>query len=1270
MADFGAWLDLLGTLRPKDEEVRRRFAWYKGPADNPVEAAGNVLGAAGTFGELLSDEYIKPIAGAGMALRDWSARQGAQVQGIGPGQAPIGANLDQPLPQLTREDLTRYAEEQAGRQWGGTFALEAATDPWNLLGGPLGAGGRGLAGLARKVPVAGEALALVPRGVAAADDAYLKALSTGVDLAGKGLTEGVKRLPGGQWAMEQSNRSKLAQWVRGFGRSVNEAEDAGVLGKAFGTEDQLALRYGRRMWSQLGERWGDISQQVRTMAPVDQAAVLDQWRAGAGIKNSIEAREAATRATLQDELGANHVTPDEFRREMADSYRRQGEAVYSVQEALYKTIDDLRVRGAGLPPGTAQVPPTAAAGLSDLLGKMEDPQLAARHMAELLQGTGMAPNVIGSAEDTIYRQARKMLVDEVEAAIPGLRTEFESAGLAGDFDAAMDAARTSFNTVIEDLGHYGKAPEEILGGLDEGKRKFLIENEESVRRSLTRLFAARRSVQRIAEPLLNDWYREHGVLDATQRAEAVGTALGDMRTLLAHPALGQAGTRDAKGRIEAIARRFNGVGDPLASGQVGQIVTNLGAQMEGARLGIKSVPPWFGWAATGLASWKELALLSPRFHLTNLLGILTVSATGGVDPGAIITNLGRNLRTFGAHTATTGGGSVWEAPLHASTMPKYAAVRGTSEAETVQKNLGLRHQGEALVTGETTPTAVGRVPLALRAGVPGLATGAGVYQNLDEEDPNRLLKSVAAGIGGAAFGAAAPRLVATNMGLAGAIEGAARDTAFYTAFEKALPAEVRRFGDTTIQQVLTTPDVTQTIGKPLMIDTGTGRFAGVDVNAPSPQVVRGQGVDWQSVQAAFRAADGEMTPNRVRELAIDAGATEGQANALRAAWDSAVSRAEDSGVQLANRLNFDYSNVNNLVEFLRRSGIAPFVTWGSKALPLYASILAQHPQFILAIDTYNQVTEEEARDAGLPEKQVRFAKLGVLGDWLAGTVLGREGLVLGKPILSVAPQADLGSPPSPADTPIESTIRTLGQVGLGLGPVASVPLGLMGAVDLPPSLLRTSGYANAATAATLGVEADVERLPRTLMAQARAAATGQPVEPSITGDPFKDYQIRTRIKEIAVEETGRPASGAYLEAMDNPDSPIWERARYEVERQRTGQTVATATVPFPTTFVSPVSQQARAAQVAQGVAPEQVRGLSDTVRSQQFKQAIGRDPMVAALWGTGGSSEEVAKRQLAGWGAFWRRTARLPAAQRARMRSAYLEDKPELRRYLSEHPVI
>jgi hypothetical protein len=451
----------------------------------------------------------------------------------------------------------------------------------------------------------------------------------------------------------------------------------------------------------------------------------------------------------------------------------------------------------------------------------------------------------------------------------------------------------------------------------------------------------------------------------------------------------------------------------------------------------------------------------------------------------------------------------------------------------------------------------------------------------------------------------------------------------------------------------------------------------------------------EELKKFWLSRNGNLKPDEIHTFILKKGGTTGQADALSSGWwqdsdDLAIAPAvaDNTGI------NFDYSDVPNITEWLRRSQVMPFVTWTSKALPVYAAILMQHPQYIWAIDQLNDLSEEDIQEAGLTERWAGLARQGMLGSMVADLALGKNGSMLAQPWKLIFPYADLGvREPNEDDTLIDQLMTVLQPLGLTPGPAVTMPLEAVGAIsDRPFGLFRPSSYIEAVGGAIEGRPIDFEA-PSTALQRASRAALGAEDQESVSGlHPAVEWAIRNRIAEIAFEETGGPAKGQYLVAMDDPTSGIWRRAAAEIARERGVQTAIGSLAPIRPKFLSQTEERIRAREQAQGVAPPQLsavrerpvtaeerliaeRGLKKAplrrdetlddrvryLRTQALRTVANKaDPATEAFRYTSGSEGTSRSRGFKALAEYRKQIKGLPYAEQQRLLGEFFDLRPDL----------
>lgn len=1362
MVDQAApWLQLL----PEDQ--RRRWAWLAsnqgafgmprqvetplGSVYNPLTGFGDILGVLGTaVREPIQENVLEPVAGGLMAARDELARRLAvlpePVRMANPLllMSTLGADTTGATPAgLDPAALREYGRERsAAGGLPGEFAYQTATDPLTYLGGPLGRIGGAVGAAPGLVGRAG-------RAVQAGDIAYQRAMAGLFEGALRGAGFVGRNIPGVRTFLEESPVAKVGRFATETGRAVQNAERAlaqrGLSWRDLVQQPRLDVGGTAAEWfGTIGPGWDAVDRTILTADhPAKQMALLRLREAATKTVNVLNTRGEQSRIAVMEELAAGMVPRTEGEARIKTLWGYQQKHVRSVQAALVDAADAIKATPvADLGPVDPVLAAATQTQVQDALTAIRERHVGARMLGTTVRG-GPSPEegeilsglfditdpqqriAAMQGQDLAYRKAYRdtiaqlgQVADDIQARHTGTFTDTGlmsvERALRDTFEATMDTLAPAYQPVERTLAGLGPAQVETI-------KQVWQDAPTNLPKAITKVLSARDNLIADLLPQLRQWYSEHNLTWTPEDVDgAVGRVLQNSFSLLSSPAMRDPTLAGARAQAEKAIRKYIHTGDLLDEAHTGELAMQILNDAESAKQGLTRLPPWFAPYSTMLGAWRETALLSLRYHFANVISQYALSAAEGVDVGRIMRMQAMKLREAAGGRMT----DEWDATV----SPAYAVWRGQGGRFTSPVGVTQAYRGGEVgdVLGTGADTFAGRIPVALRAGVPALATGAAAYTNTPADSPDRERNAIIGAVLGGAFGASLPKFVRGNRLIMKATEDGARGAASLVGIERAMgtldatgagTGLLKRTYDE-IPKVLGAGEM-PAVAQDLMVPTGgpvstmrelfaPGATVGgvpqvtLRARAGAPMVAREGGkADVTAIQKAFADAHGIMSPDDLAALAGDHGATMDEQLRLRALFDEQLTLAETDGLNLSNRINFDYSDVNRGVAWLRGSGVMPFVTWQTKALPKYTMILLQHPGLLAGIDELNTLSEADIEEAGLTGRFARMARLGRLGDFMAASLLGRDNGTIAAGILGIAfPYADVGrETTTPEDAnPLQRALSAGQQFGFGPSPLVTFPLqatGLTG--EVPASIFRTSPYLAAAMMGLTGVEANPEQLTQNLMRAARGA-TGAEVTPSVTGDPLKDRAIRQRIAEMAVEQTGKSPAGVYRAAMDDPKSPIWRAAQASVERQRAGQAVAGALIPTRTAFLSNVEADVRARQLAQGVNPAQVRdiraqpvteqervvAINDIKRrplredetlleriqsmrlASRYQAAERADPLTMALNRLGGSERDTLGRQMDEFIPFSRRVSRMPPKRRAEVMNAYLADKPVLRRYLAE----
>jgi hypothetical protein len=370
---------------------------------------------------------------------------------------------------------------------------------------------------------------------------------------------------------------------------------------------------------------------------------------------------------------------------------------------------------------------------------------------------------------------------------------------------------------------------------------------------------------------------------------------------------------------------------------------------------------------------------------------------------------------------------------------------------------------------------------------------------------------------------------------------------------------------------------------------------------------------------------------QLEEAVRRVGGTPEQAAELAAAWSRVQAQASSRGEELARRLFFDYGDERNIERWLGIRAWAPFHFWATRNVPFYLETLGQHPWLLRAWESYHQISEDERKRLGLPGRFTDTMPVPLLG-WLFG-----PGTAYANPLVALSIADQLKYRYIPDDAPLLARLQEqMSRIGLGLAPWAEIPLGVAGALGEdwePMRVLRHSGL----VAQTTGL--DVEQPIREGVRRLR----GKPE--TLTGSAYTDYLVKKRILELSVEDTGRAADPAYLAALNDTTSPIFQRAWDDVRRQLLGQELVGMTLPVPVKFLGDTERRIREERAQLPETGELPRGTLSELARQGWVGAA-----YAPLSWKPGPEQLVAKVQA---------LLLLPPG----MQEQIIEQDPELRQY-------
>ena len=353
------------------------------------------------------------------------------------------------------------------------------------------------------------------------------------------------------------------------------------------------------------------------------------------------------------------------------------------------------------------------------------------------------------------------------------------------------------------------------------------------------------------------------------------------------------------------------------------------------------------------------------------------------------------------------------------------------------------------------------------------------------------------------------------------------------------------------------------------------------------------------VVAAFKNTPHGLSfsPQQVYETVLAHGGDARAAQELSQTWNVALDEAVQEGTTFANKVHFNVIDERNIEKTLKLRHILPFHFWMTRNMPFYLETLAAHPELLRIWETYSDVSEDEMQGIGMPNrfKGKNLMRFGPL-DGLFEMVFG-PGKAYFNPLvtLSITDQfRDRGGYVDENAPWLGQKLMQLEGLGIAPAPWISIPLsslGVYGPTDEQANVLRYSGLVDAATGFDLG-----EQKFRDAQAFVREGLTNKKVE-TVSGSAYKDYQISKKLSEMAVE-MGAPNHPMILEAMRDPNHPLYKVAEAQIGKENTFSQVNGLINPIPLKFL-PQTEEYITAQ--KSTIPEEM--LSDKTQRDALIEA-------------------------------------------------------------------
>jgi len=306
-----------------------------------------------------------------------------------------------------------------------------------------------------------------------------------------------------------------------------------------------------------------------------------------------------------------------------------------------------------------------------------------------------------------------------------------------------------------------------------------------------------------------------------------------------------------------------------------------------------------------------------------------------------------------------------------------------------------------------------------------------------------------------------------------------------------------------------------------------------------------------TVLGAIDARRGRMSQADLERTLRIAGLDPAQARAAGKAWGETLQSASDNGLNLANKINFNYEDLNTAEQAIKN--ISPFATWGLKAYPFFAKNLAAHP--VLA-ETILDTLDESRRQQKAKGLTGRFDGTmefnGVSG--LLSRLLGREQHAYFNPLNALVPFSDIGALQSMDENNgvLSNLMDVSNAFGFGLRPELQAATRITGAQgDVPAQgYIRSAAFLKGITS-LLGVNGG-----RGIDLNAPFIAAERGIRGADNTPNLDESAITKKIDELALRAVGTPTSsddarvGAFTAAKVTHKGPIWDRAASEVAQEQ------------------------------------------------------------------------------------------------------------------------
>jgi len=927
----------------------------------------------------------------------------------------------------------------------------------------------------------------------------------------------------------------------------------------------------------------------------------------------------------------------------------------------------------------------------DFLKNLSSIGASTKDILPSLVGAGHLKNVPVSPESAapgIYRY-RQNFYDDIARNARALESLMLSVADSHDeiirsiYNDMASAAEDIFSLAMAERGAISSGKRRFEAWLSKEASDFIKPQSERIQRLFDELASDQDRIKRVITKTLE----EKGITDAKTIKSTIQSLTPDPQAIIDF--LKENG-KDPQtiNSVESILEKWSlnlFKDDPF------RLVARRFREAKAVELGLNKQSIW-GRALSGAdtleSMLREEALMAPSTSGMNLAGGIFLASLDGTPPREIVRLFKENLQRLRA------GGKEF-VPSEILDIHEKLGVTVPNELKRqvhdAAGNLAGRPANVIPGLGEQlAETATERVNPFVRGAI-GAIQGAGMLSPLGP----------AGMAAGAAAGAAAkvklqPKMARLNRAVYDVIEGALRGARYLEKFNELFPRESlnifdealrtiepRRIGEINPKMLDVLPGgprldfdafkkfVTSSYAARQNLIVNTPRKEAF-INAIREMLELPDTATLQDITSAIGKNGLLISPDRLRGLLVDAGASVDDAAAIARKWERTIESIASESIKHSNKTNFDYLRTANFEEFLRR--VTFFPVWTTRATPIFIRLLVQNPVFFNVIKALNQISME---DKDVPESMRGFVGTGGAGNLLAAALFGRAGMVYINPVRGLIPMADAGGTQFTRDDQdfIGSLVSMMQRFGLGPAPRVSLPLQVLGLAPQDSfNLMRTSQLLELVGApigmlAGTGIDSPEKFIKSALRGASEFIGTNR-YDESVTGSDYKDQLIRRRIAEMAYEKTGRAPYGVWLEAMNGGRSTggedfaglseeaakIWNQARLDVERQLFISNLITTLIPLRTRFMSETERGLR--QLANPIMEIPRESLARELLVKQFPQAM-------ALFDTSNTKQDAVQRQMRGYSELRTNMMFLPPASRRRLIDDYLASHQALARYLA-----